>query len=151
LFLQTKNQASSAISYFHPSVGAGWEDLTNPIPAIGAGDTIVAINLVIHSSGAFAINLGRISLDPNILGVNAATAASASMLVYPNPSNGIVTVENKTMTPGGLKIYNLHGQQVWSQDLSGGQRQQIKLDSNAVYLYEFKTAKEFKQGKIIVY
>jgi uncharacterized repeat protein (TIGR03803 family) len=52
------------------------------------------------------------------LGVNNLTAAPGDVKVYPNPSNGIFTVETGNSHPSGtnnIKIYNVLGEQVFQE------------------------------------
>jgi len=54
----------------------------------------------------------------HITGVNTITS-NAGMKVYPNPNNGMFTIESSITDKASIEIYNMLGEQVNNKELIG--------------------------------
>ncbi len=84
------------------------------------------------------------------LGVEEVVA-SPQIKVYPNPTNGIVTVET-AQAKGSVEVYNLLGQQVLREVLSGFSTT-LNLSRNAAGVYYYRWVVEGKavqSGKLVL-
>lgn len=78
---------------------------------------------------------------------------TSELLVYPNPSSGILNIENKTNKSDlKINIYNLQGQQVFNKQYEDLKTEQINLSnlSDALYILsiEDNNTKNFNTYKI---
>lgn len=73
------------------------------------------------------IHLANFIASPSV-GINDQ-ASTEQLHVYPNPSNGLITVSNKANNEGLLEILNLNGQLVYSQEVSGSE---VKADLSSI-------------------
>ncbi len=68
--------------------------------------------------------------------------------VYPNPSNGLLTIE--TSSEGELLIYNAIGQVVQSIILTKN-KNEIKIDTDGIYILKFRDKlNNFMTNRIVV-
>ena len=137
-------------SVFHPSHNGSWETLMNNGIAAGLTDTIVEIILNIHSTGAFALNIGKFAIQPDsTFSIFEEKNKSSSFHIYPNPSAGIFSVYTNGNS-GMLSIFNLMGDKVLNKTINPGETQKLELPDRGVYMYEFISRTENKQGKLVV-
>jgi|GEM_PF-3082396 len=74
--------------------------------------------------------------SPDAMSVNHPSLDNSSNLVYPNPTNGIVNIENAT-TVQSINVYNLSGQQVKTfTDVDFTQGINLQDLTNGVYLLQ---------------
>jgi len=64
-----------------------------------------------------------------------------SILIYPNPANVTVNIENKSINPQEVKIYNMIGQQILSIPLNAKQKVSHSLESWPSGMYFIKSSK----------
>ncbi len=148
--LQSKNSTFKNI-YIHPTSNGSWENLQSLPTVINSGDTIVALNLLLKSSGPFTINIGKFEVKTITTGTEELINSSSDIIqVFPNPSFGEVQFFNSSKSIGELSIFDLRGVKVKFEPLLADEIKKIKFKENAVYIYEFKTKSGFKSGKIIV-
>ena len=120
--------------------------------ALATTDTLVEISLNIHSTGAFALNIGKISVQADSASAVATLKNSeSSLLVYPNPCSGKFSVSMQGTTgPGTLSIFNLQGSKVLQTTLKKEQIQKLELPAKGIYIYELNSGSKSQQGKIVV-
>lgn len=74
--------------------------------------------------------------------------------IYPNPSNGIITVETDELqgTQGQLEIYNVIGEKIYESAISQNNNSTIDISSqpNGIYFMQLKTEKGIASKKIII-
>lgn len=150
--LKKKGNAASAFSIYHPALNGNWESILNNNIAVAVSDTIIAIVLNIHASGAFNINIGKINIDEN--SVNTAVLSGKdnlnSLLVYPNPSSGNTFVSYNGQEGGQLNVFDLKGSNILTKTIKKGETEKLQLPCNNVYTYEFKAGNKIEHGKFIV-
>jgi uncharacterized repeat protein (TIGR03803 family) len=87
------------------------------------------------------------------LGINNLTA-SEDISVYPNPSNGNITIALSGITEKStVEVYNVMGQQVYTSALELGNNSiDLNTKSSGVYLYRIVTenGKLIGQGKLVI-
>jgi hypothetical protein len=124
--------------------GAGyqWLDCDNAnLPISGA----TAQSFTVTVNGNYAVSItknscNKVSACANISTVGMTERSNAAFRIYPNPSNGMVTVNlPATSATGSLKIYDVTGQLVLMTDLKE-KNNQIDLSSysNGIYLLELE-------------
>ncbi len=79
----------------------------------------------------------RLNFDPTI-GLNENTLEGVA--IYPNPSEGIVTVSNDNNTTNTIEVYNLVGEKVYTTSASTSTK--IDLSSNGTGVYIVKVFNE---------
>ncbi|MEX2590490.1 MAG: S8/S53 family peptidase, partial [Chitinophagales bacterium] len=80
---------------------------------------------------------------------NAAIDKSKLLKIYPNPSSGVVFVENRNEEMLNVQVYNLEGKQIKSIRLAGNSKANIHL-SNGFYLIGTVNKNGISQVKKIV-
>ena len=146
--------------------GSGYQDMFDFINPIGAepwGDLTLSGNMLYGMTNVGGIDSVGVIFKINInsrgtAGVNNVTATSASINIYPNPSNGKFNVichsEQSEESLPQIKVYNVIGEQVYSQvsiihypfaiDLS--------FQPNGIYLYRVisETGNLLGEGKLVI-
>jgi len=128
------------------TTGTGFQDLynfdavhgqypTNGNDVIVSGDTIWGI---VYEGGTNGYGVIYQYLNtPN--GINTINADDGGLKVYPNPSNGAFTFQSTVVSgqPSEVEVYNMMGQQVYSQTNIPNSTFRIDLSNqaNGVYLY----------------
>lgn len=90
------------------------------------------------------------------LGIDTKTPEN-NFSVYPNPSNGVINIENKNNDAGNLNIsvYNLAGQQIVKSVLENNNSGTYSLDatntlSSGTYIINIKTDSSSHNSKIVI-
>jgi hypothetical protein len=75
-----------------------------------------------------------------------------SLAVYPNPTNGIVTIElPKESTSGSFRLLNINGKEVFKQNLNSAANQiDISHLSKGIYFYRYRDNKQGYAGKLVI-
>ena len=150
--LRKKNSITPVVSSFYPSLSGNWEVLTNNDFNVAVSDTLIEILLHISSSGPFSLHLGKINIESTSgTQIQPLLLKSNSLVVYPNPSEGVVSVSYDGNEAGQLHIYDLQGRYVFTKTILRGEIQSFTLPNNNVYTYEFRAGKVSRFGKLIVY
>jgi len=74
----------------------------------------------------------------SIAGINGISDNSAQIVVYPNPNNGLFTIESSVGGASSVEIYNILGEKVYTRNLSttkGTNTINVGNQPNGVYLY----------------
>ncbi len=149
--LEFKTKNNSNKFYFKPLLNGTWE--SNSFTTVNSLniDTIIAINLLIKSSGSFTLNLGKLEVNPIILGISNNNAEiNSNFKLYPNPSSGDVFYSSNDNVEGRLLIYDLNGKIISNIQLNDNGEHKLNLRNKGIYFYEFKSLNSFKNGKIII-
>ena len=84
-----------------------------------------------------------------VVGVNELMMSLKSVIIYPNPTSGISTIE--TTTNGYLSIYNSSGQELLQQEISESKTIiDISTLPSGVYLIKLINNKTVRVGKLIL-
>jgi sugar lactone lactonase YvrE len=100
------------------------------------------------------IRNNRVRKVTNVLGVNEVKKSIAHAMVYPNPNNGIFTIQTSGISAELLvEIFNMLGEEVYSQNNIHNSTFNIDLSakSSGVYMYRILTeaGSLISEGKII--
>ncbi|MCP4443599.1 MAG: T9SS type A sorting domain-containing protein [Aureispira sp.] len=89
-------------------------------------------------------------IDP-ILAINTPEKVENKIVVYPNPSNGNITIQSKQSIEE-VVVYNALGQPVCRQVVNGGYRQELNLKEPAtgIYWIVVKTQEGLSKRKILI-
>jgi len=107
----------------------------------------------LQTSGGWDIFLAKITSPPDTddLGIIELTKSSESIIIYPNPSTGSFTIENKDGEIKKLSVYNTLGQQITPAAIFPHQTStHIDLSSQpaGIYFLQLKTGKGVATRKI---
>ena len=115
------------------SVVSGGQETTNP---------------VIISSEELAVSDGCV----DIIGGVDETISNRNPIIYPNPNNGIFSLENADQKEGFFMVYNRFGQLIYQKEMNHSQLPiDLSKQTNGVYLYKFVSPNhETSIGKFII-
>jgi len=147
--LEFKTKNNSILVYYKPLLNGTWESAFLTSGNSTNADTIIAINLLIQSSGPFSINLGRVYIEPIVLGLSD-NKLSSNFKIFPNPSLGDVYYSSSDKLDGRLLLYDLNGKIISNIQVNDNSEHLLNFRRKGVYLYEFKSKKSFTKGKIII-
>ena len=110
-------------------------------------------SLVVVVNG-FASNPAIVSLPCVSTGVQSVSVETNTIIVYPNPNKGIFNIEaSQAMDKSVMEIYNVLGQQVSSQPLTGLTKE-INLSTQPAGLYLYRVISEsgtlIGNGKLVI-
>lgn len=89
-----------------------------------AAEGIYTVTLKLSSSCGFGID----SMNANIVGIEQVRLDHTGWSLYPNPSNGTATIENKgTSKMQRIEVYNLLGQLVYARSADSADRHVLDL------------------------
>lgn len=152
LELKMKNNMPSRTTVLHPVLNGNWEVLTGNISNTGLTDTIIAVNLIIFSSGGYNLNVGMLKVDSNAINsVSSIDKQSSAFSIFQDTSDGLIEIRNVSNLDGQINIFDLKGSRIISETINKFSIRQITLPGNSVYIYEIVAGKEVKQGKIFVH
>lgn len=124
-----------------------------------SNDTLVCgPDTLASNAGSANIFLGR-WLDCNAdAGINNLASVVPSILIYPNPGNGMFTFHflgTQNFVSGTIEVYNLLGEKVYSNhQITQSSDYQINLSSqpNGIYLYHVisETGTLIGEGKLVI-
>jgi hypothetical protein len=112
------------------------------------GDTIINVN---NEFGDFVL---KYCTTPS--GINSITESKTKITVYPNPSNGVFTVEiiSEQMSAMNIEVFNSIGESIYSQLNIASKAFNINLSTqpDGIYFYRVlsKTGNLLGDGKIII-
>jgi hypothetical protein len=103
--------------------------------------------VIVYSSNGCASPLS----DPYYKGfVGIAEPASLGISIYPNPSNGVIYLDNKDLLSGTVYVSNLLGQRIFESQLTND-RNRLELDVPAgVYLLTLETSRGKAAMQVVV-
>jgi hypothetical protein len=124
-----------------------WFGIGSKVPLLQVNESVVLNNPVFTSA------VYRDSARRPVLGVAQVDESSYDVRVYPNPSNGLFTIQIANNYNSQIDVYNMLGEQVYSSkqattstliDLTG--------KSKGVYFYRVKTeaGSLISQGKLVL-
>ncbi len=128
-----------------------WRTDTISIPAL-ANKPSVMYSFENRSGYGSNLYVDNINLPKSPLGINNIINRS-SVTIYPNPSNGVFTIDMNNITgKQQLQVYNVLGQQVYANTLSESKTQINLQQPTGVYLYRILSlnGKTLSEGKLIV-
>jgi hypothetical protein len=143
--------------------GTSWSDLGSGIGIVNDTNGVYALavyNGALYAGGQFqsagGVAVNNIAVWTAPLGVNELESTNAEITVYPNPSNGVFTVEVKSeelRTKSVAEVYNMLGEKVASLPSQGGFNTQIDLSKEASGIYFYRIVSEtgnlLGEGKLI--
>ena len=124
------------------STALGDIDNDNDIDAIIIG--IAQLSADIHKPRVYENMLTTLSIE------NTTDSYRENTLIYPNPSSGILNIQtNYTFTPS-IKIYNLIGELVFSEDNLSSNSQISLNQPPGIYMIVVKTNRSTSASKLIL-
>ena len=124
------------------STALGDIDNDNDIDAIIIG--IAQLSADIHKPRVYENMLTTLSIE------NTTDSYRENTLIYPNPSSGILNIQtNYTFTPS-IKIYNLIGELVFSEDNLSPNSQITLNQPPGIYMIVIKTNRSTSTSKLII-
>lgn len=146
---------------------------TNPIDVrvtrISASDTIIRLPIqsnsdlfIIPNMGNFNAlttldfknwiinNQGSIQLD-NSLNIEETASLETQLVLYPNPTKGMVTIDNPNQQELQLSVFDTKGQLIFQKLLNNSETIDLKGYSEGNYLFELKGTDDKVVRKIIKY
>jgi len=79
------------------------------------------------SAGSTMVNIAVVAQIPTSIEVPVANAEGIT--IYPNPGNTLVTIHHSQFSMERIELYNMLGEKIGSQDLSGQDKHQAILDA----------------------
>lgn len=120
-----------------------------------AGET--GQSLLVTANGSYAVviaegNCTDTSLCETYSTIGIEELEKIDFNIYPNPSNGKVTLTNLSSQFGtyDIRVINLLGQTVYSKTNISSATHQVNLDSKGVYFFEMLEGKEKLRKKLII-
>lgn len=113
------------------------------------------IRIMFESYNGYGNNLyiDNIEIDGTLIGTEEISADEQELILYPNPSRGIVNVTFSDIA-GECEfiVYNMEGHRIYQQKVSGLQNRQIDLSrfSDGIYLLELVSGRERIIRKIVL-
>ena len=84
------------------------------------------------------------------LATQTATAIGQEVKVYPNPSKGQFQLELPNAGQAAVEVYNISGQLIWSQTVSGNGMIDLGAQAKGVYLMRIKSGAMVSDKKIVI-
>ncbi|APG66202.1 hypothetical protein LPB136_12830 [Tenacibaculum todarodis] len=132
------------------AIGSGALTFTNTTNATG----ISAFKIVPNSNGElndFGFHNIQVEIS-NVLNVDNNTLSTKGIMIYPNPTEGLITIENSSNTPlKEVQIIGLNGRLLKSYDFSS-ENKELNLDylSSGIYILKINTSKSSISKKILI-
>ena len=108
----------------------------------------------ITPTGVSPINSVSLVWAPAALGIDDNTLANNNILVYPNPSNGIIHVNFKNTLVNKIQVFDVLGRTVYQEllDLSIESNKTIDLSNNTkgIYIVKFYSEKGTSTHKVLI-
>jgi len=124
------------------STALGDIDNDNDLDAIIVG--IAQLSANIYKPRVYENTLTTLSTE------NTTDSYKENILLYPNPSSGIINIQtNHTFTPS-IKIYNLIGELVFSEDNLSSNSQISLNQPPGIYMIVVKTNRSTSASKLIL-
>lgn len=121
------------------------------------GDVTISGNMLYGMTSGGGINNSGVIFSFNYVtaGINNLTANNASIKVYPNPSNGVFTLQSSVVSDqSSVEVYNVLGEKVYSQFSTLHSPLSINLSNqpNGIYLYRLisETGQMIGEGKLVI-
>ncbi len=92
------------------------------------------------------------TLITNVPNTQHSQLSTNSLALYPNPTNGIVTIElPKESTNGNFRLLNINGKEVFNQNLNSSSNQiDVSHLSTGIYFYRYRDNKQGHAGKLVL-
>ena len=92
------------------------------------------------------------SLITSIPNTQNSSLNTNSLAVYPNPTNGIVTIElPPKSTSASFRLLNINGIEVFNQNINSSYNQiDVSHLSKGIYFYRYRDKKQGYAGKLVV-
>ena len=121
------------------------------IPTIPAGTYSVQVVVNGIASDSYTISLPCAQTT----NISQSKPALNSIRVYPNPSNGVFTIESSLPVDGSvISIYNILGEQVGNEETLSGLKHELDLNSQAAGVYFYRVFNKAgvltDNGKLII-
>ncbi|MBL7922708.1 MAG: metallophosphoesterase [Bacteroidia bacterium] len=142
-----KTSAATTSGYPHNAMVASYNSLAGSVVLDIYGDTLRYKFL--KSDGSIPdefvmVKTGQPRVEP------ATTVTDAGILVVPNPGSGIVQVRVPENLPGHLKIFDLRGRLVLSDELFGSKTMELEFLPVGVYHFVFENAQGLFRQKVVM-
>ena len=130
-----------------------WLYTDNYLPDINSG-TLVGLDPALIVTPPAGMEIGfvpivtRQELDTTMVNVDRINAKSFK--IYPNPSNGLITIEANEHLSGNVGIYDAMGKLVHSVKINGSYNQLELSLPDGLYFLQIRTHKIFVTRKIVV-
>ena len=124
--------------------GSSWADLldfTGSANGMNPSGSLLNSGGVLYGmvNGGGANGFGVIfKMDTAVTGINEVTANSAQVKLFPNPNNGIFTIQSSVAAHGlSVEIYNVLGEKVFTQYPIPASHYSVDMSANApgIYIY----------------
>ena len=125
-----------------PSTALGDIDNDNDLDAIVTGIANV-------SGSSFKSRVYKNMLTTLSTGT-AAIGLKENIVLYPNPSSGIFTIQTNQTLTGSIKIYNLVGELVFSEDNLDSNTQISLKQPSGIYMVVVKSMNSISTSKLII-
>ena len=125
-----------------PSTALGDIDNDNDLDAIVTG--IANISGSSFKSRVYKNMLTTLSTGTTAIGLKE------NIVLYPNPSSGIFTIQTNQTLTGSIKIYNLVGELVFSEDNLNPSDQFILQQPPGMYMVVIKSINSISTSKLII-
>jgi hypothetical protein len=150
----TLGTAGSTATSFSWSPAAG---ITGTGPTVAAHPTVTTTYTVTGHTGTCTGTATVHIVSVNCTGINQIAVNGTQVSFYPNPSNGMVTVDLTNVKAGtALTVSDLLGNEVYRTTLnsSNNMGQTLNMDLSAlpkgVYLFGVSNGKAFKAQKLVI-
>ncbi|MGP8213922.1 MAG: C10 family peptidase [Bacteroidia bacterium] len=147
--------AAPDTALFRPS-GTQWRTDTIHLPAAVNGQANVLFSFENHSYSGGPIYIDNVNIPAAPASI-ATITDNHSISVFPNPNNGVFTIEVKNeelRTNNTVEIYNMLGEKIYSEISAFSSPMTIDISNNAagIYLYRIITEKGdlISSGKLVV-
>ena len=139
--------------------GAAWSMLGGPLAKYSEVEAMTVYNSILYVGGQLTnigslpvVNVAQYSVP---LGMNELKTTDGQLLVYPNPSTGVFTMQlSGTSRQSTVEVYNMVGEKVYSQLTTLNSQFSIDLSNQApgIYLYRVtgNDGSSIGSGKLIV-
>jgi hypothetical protein len=99
------------------------------------GEGVYTVSVKLISSCGWIID----TLSSQIVGINELNINKEDLLVFPNPSSGMVTIKNKAgLAMKQISVYNVVGQLIYNKAAGNAQQHTLQLDGVASGIYTIK-------------
>lgn len=138
--------------YYWDSSLTSWEPFRGGLPNVIVTDLKIHYGTNQIYAGTYGRGVWVSNLHPVIVSVDESSQARMISL-YPNPTNGLITIMASSHQPLMLEIFNSLGQCVYKTSVNSGLKSTLNLPlPSGVYQYIFKEGfyKVVKRGKLVI-
>jgi len=101
------------------------------------------------SSKWLTVNFDNVAISGNASGINEPGILTEKVNVYPNPANGVLTINTGSGTQKSLELFNMAGQVVYTSSMNENMTMVISGLPKGVYILKLTSAKEILERKFV--